>query len=512
MTPPLLIRRLEEALSQRSFWDFYAVYTNGLDDVDGVDVDHIVDVAWKEVFEGYARAIHDRLVKPALIKATRRMVGKINDDDPKFSVDRYRLSASPHFYDENGDGFDIPKVMAFLYPSDRKFFMPRNFKGVMAAIKWYVNNPLFGADGEVGEVEFYTSAKGVWDDLARKIVGEERMITASRKAKAMSVDRMLAWSHHNEGMAVHIGPWAETALNLRAHGNMNTILARCSPGVRDALKSATHGIGQPEMTQADVVQMYLNRNERITRVQREGNTFRVRKEPVHSGRGAAILEFTVFDDGVEDLTGEFHPFEQERFDGSKFNRSIGTIIHQLPAHTPNAVDPDLSWVKEWLSESLDTPYRARCNFKTEEVEDDEAEEEGAMKTVLQPVQMVTFTSDDGTKYLWYARQSRYDPTVWEIAFGTHLGVDIGGAELLDINLTGKHDALRVLSTVLTIINAFVEFDEDSYEIQHLTFSSKGDKRTKLYLSRIIPKIEHFALENVNDKGGGESEIALRRTS
>jgi hypothetical protein len=55
-------------------------------------------------------------------------------------------------------------------------------------------------------------------------------------------------------------------------------------------------------------------------------------------------------------------------------------------------------------------------------------------------------------------------------------------------------------------------DEDN-SIQYLHFRSKGANRTKLYINRLLPKIEHF---DVDDNGintsGDESEVTLVRTS
>jgi hypothetical protein len=82
---------------------------------------------------------------------------------------------------------------------------------------------------------------------------------------------------------------------------------------------------------------------------------------------------------------------------------------------------------------------------------------------------------------------------------------------LDIELTNKGDAFKILSTVIDITNDFVRFDGDNYEVQRLMFTSKGNKRTALYLKRVVPRIEDFKVNDVNTMGT-ETTVFLSRTN
>jgi hypothetical protein len=162
-----------------------------------------------------------------------------------------------------------------------------------------------------------------------------------------------------------------------------------------------------------------------------------------------------------------------------------------------------------LLESLDSPYKYKHRFSTELVDhEDEETGETYKKTVLYPVQMIHFSTERGVPYLWYARQNRYDPETWEVAFGVDKGKDERGTHSLDIGVTGTGDAARIFATVIDITNSFIEFDEDGYEVQRLMFSSKGSNRTKLYL-RLLTKIDKFKLDSVHTSGD-ETIITLNR--
>ena len=100
--------------------------------------------------------------------------------------------------------------------------------------------------------------------------------------------------------------------------------------------------------------------------------------------------------------------------------------------------------------------------------------------------------------------------LWTIAFGISTGIDVRGSNKLDINLSNKGDAFRVLSTVINITNDFIQFDDDYNEIQRLMFTSEGDKRTALYLKRVVPRIENFKVDNVSSSGS-ETTVILSRT-
>ena len=162
------------------------------------------------------------------------------------------------------------------------------------------------------------------------------------------------------------------------------------------------------------------------------------------------------------------------------------------------------------TESFDTPYRFSPNFETETVEDEE--EEGYTKEVFTPVQIVKFKTDDGTQFIWYARQDRYSNVSWEIAFGipNDKSESEKGSYRLDLELTNKGNAFRIFSTILDITNYFIEQDEN-WEIQHINFSSKGDKRTEFYLKYLVPRIQKFKLESTR-KEGDETFIYLERIS
>lgn len=173
-----------------------------------------------------------------------------------------------------------------------------------------------------------------------------------------------------------------------------------------------------------------------------------------------------------------------------------------------------------LNESLDDPYRYSNSFKTETVNvdadssetvdvDDDSSGETYAKEVLSPVQIIKFKTTNGISYIWYAKQSRYDDTVWEIAFGVEKGIDYRGAIQLDIGVTGTGNASRIFATVLAITNSFIEMDEN-YEIRRILFTSKGDNRTRLYVKYLVPRIENFKIENVRDNLG-ETEVMLIRT-
>lgn len=168
--------------------------------------------------------------------------------------------------------------------------------------------------------------------------------------------------------------------------------------------------------------------------------------------------------------------------------------------------------RDFFTESLTDSYRYSAIFKTESIDhEDEDTGEVYKKDVLQPVQIVRFTGSDGTPYIWYARQDYRDNTLWTIAFGIFTGIDVRGSNKLDINLSNKNDAFKVLSTVIDITNDFVDFDDDYYEIQRMMFTSEGDKRTALYLKRVVPRIRNFKVDSV-DKAGTESTVILVRTN
>jgi hypothetical protein len=171
-------------------------------------------------------------------------------------------------------------------------------------------------------------------------------------------------------------------------------------------------------------------------------------------------------------------------------------------------EEELIWESYILRESLDNPYNWTGDFKTSiETQDWDDTGEEYDKDVLNPVQIIRFKTDGGIPYVWYARQNRYNDVYWEIAFGVETSNDEDIVKL-NIDKTGTGNAFRIFTTVLDIINSFIEFDEN-YEVQYLTFTSVGDNRTRLYKKYLIPKIEGFEIEYEN-KSGDETEIHLMR--
>lgn len=169
--------------------------------------------------------------------------------------------------------------------------------------------------------------------------------------------------------------------------------------------------------------------------------------------------------------------------------------------------------KNRMYESLNTPYKYRNTFRTEMIDYDDEETGGTYKKeVLYSVQIVKFKTNSGIPYLWYAKQNRHDDTLWEIAFGVEKSVDDKEKYTLDIEKTGTGDAFRIFATVIDIINSFVEFSEDyDSEVIRLMFTAKGNNRIKLYINRIVPRIDNFKIEDIRNDYG-ETVIFLVRTN
>lgn len=170
-----------------------------------------------------------------------------------------------------------------------------------------------------------------------------------------------------------------------------------------------------------------------------------------------------------------------------------------------------------LNESLDDSYRYKGDWTYQTIEvDDEDTGETYKKEVFTPTQIIKFSTDEGVEYLWYARQSHQNENFWTIAFGTYQGRGYRGSHKLDINLTkNTKNPFRVFSTVIDLINRFIELDEEC-TIQYLQFDSEGDKRTKLYLNRLLPRIEHFAVDHIETHTTKDnikqSTVTLKRVS
>jgi hypothetical protein len=163
-----------------------------------------------------------------------------------------------------------------------------------------------------------------------------------------------------------------------------------------------------------------------------------------------------------------------------------------------------------IFESLDNPYPWKHTFKTSEVIndwDDSGDEYS--KDVLDPVQIIHFKTEDGTPYIWYAKQNLYNDKYWEIAFGLVKNQKDNGGYETEIGVTGTGNAFRIFATVIEITNYFVEYDGDNYDVQALTFSSKGQNRTSLYKKYLVPRIEGFDISH-EQNSGDETEIHLSR--
>jgi hypothetical protein len=164
-------------------------------------------------------------------------------------------------------------------------------------------------------------------------------------------------------------------------------------------------------------------------------------------------------------------------------------------------------------ESFDNSYPYRFNLREEEIEaEDDETGEVYNKTVMQPVQIVQFKTEDGTPFVWYAKQDRFSDTTWEIAFG--VDKQTGKSEdsfKLDIQLTNKGNAFRIFSTIIDITNTFIEYDSNDYQVQTLKFSSEGDKRTEFYLKHLVPRIDNFKINHEYTwKSGDETIVYLDR--
>jgi hypothetical protein len=164
-----------------------------------------------------------------------------------------------------------------------------------------------------------------------------------------------------------------------------------------------------------------------------------------------------------------------------------------------------------LGEGLDTPYRWKNTFSTTTLTDDwdDIGEEYPMDR-LDPVQIIHFQTQTGIPYIWYAKQSRYAPTSWEIAFGIVKKKDDDGRYATDIGITKTGNAFRVFATVIDITNAFIDFDDDYYQVRELIINSTGAGRTRLYKNYLADKISHFSLSSIRKIDDEETQIVLAR--
>lgn len=167
-----------------------------------------------------------------------------------------------------------------------------------------------------------------------------------------------------------------------------------------------------------------------------------------------------------------------------------------------------------ITESFDDPYRYKTNWEEETLDPDDydGEENIPLGERVAKVQTVKFTTDNGIEYMWYAKQNRYNPAAFEVAFGIVKGTNPhNGATELDIKKTNTGNQMRVFATVIAILNDFVEYFEN--DIQYISFTAdkeQGQSRAKLYkriLQSHIP--DGFKLVDVREDAN-ECFFQLRR--
>lgn len=345
------IQQLDESMTKAQFWDFYAVFANGLEKIDGVDIDHIVDEIWNSIVTDYAAMVYNRLIFPGIIAASG-----IKEQEVDFKT-RGPSGAFAGYGDATMDRID-PKIKHLVIGNGHVDRDPKLVPEIMEGISWYLQSPKFKkpdnykhmseeeveASGYLGSVGYFTSADGTWRRIASGLYSEYQKKNQSTKTKALSVDKMLAWSHHNESLADNIARWLPMALDMRANANLNDIIAHCSPTIRDALKSAAHGMARTSFGDVDRIEAALNRDPHVSRVVRNGNhfvidrrtyrTFRTR-EQMKDGKGPwrqwrSTAEFEVTPDGLQPKDGKLIPFLQPRTNGSKYAQSLRTMISHLP--------------------------------------------------------------------------------------------------------------------------------------------------------------------------------------
>lgn len=233
--------QLCESLSRQTFWDFYAVFSMGLDN-DHIDTDGIVDRAWWGVFSGIVKAVWTRWGFPCAALAYGVDMSQAEFNDGDYSESWIRT---------------LPEHVQSLFnaktPSER-----------LAVLRIAVANV---DKVEQGYVDMITDLKGTWFQLAQKVLEEAKRAHQSKHAKALSVDRMLAWSHHSGPLAEYLAKWLPFALDMRSRADAKTLIAQASPEVRSALRSGQHGIGQSAgLTWYDRFIVFLHRHRGVSRV------------------------------------------------------------------------------------------------------------------------------------------------------------------------------------------------------------------------------------------------------
>lgn len=213
------------------------------------------------------------------------------------------------------------------------------------------------------------------------------------------------------------------------------------------------------------------------------------------------------------------------YDSSTWRRRVMAKLSEKPNFNPNQTkfitqydsdhrDKFISGKERVKFESFNSTLKIDGKFETATVPDDSDGDSSfeTEKTVLKSVQIIPFQDSKGNEFVWYARQSRYSDNHWEVAFGKVKSFAPLTGYQLDVNPVRTEEYFKILSTVIEISNRFVQYDSDYTDnsVHTVSFTSKGDNRTNLYVKRMLPRIEGFELENIS-KDGNESTITLKRT-
>lgn len=168
-----------------------------------------------------------------------------------------------------------------------------------------------------------------------------------------------------------------------------------------------------------------------------------------------------------------------------------------------------------ITESFDDPYRYKSKWEEADLDPDDYDEEDGIPLGerVADIQKAMFTTDDGIEYMWYAKQNRYEPSAFEVAFGVVKGIDAhNGKTQLDITKTNTGNQMRVFATAIAILNDFVEYFED--DVQYISFTAdkeQGESRSKLYKRLIQAHTpDGFKLMDVREDSN-ECFFQLKRT-
>ena len=172
-------------------------------------------------------------------------------------------------------------------------------------------------------------------------------------------------------------------------------------------------------------------------------------------------------------------------------------------------------IQEIINESLNSPYRYKkewVELDSEEYNDGEYDDYYPQPgEKMAPLQTAKFTTDDGTQYLWYARQNRYEPSWFEVAFGVIKGTGFKDETQLDITKTNTGDQYRVFATVINILDDFVGyFEDDVMTVSFTADKEDGQNRTGLY-KRLVDKYMPYGFKLKEFKeDSSESYFVLSR--